>query len=593
MINLGPPKVAGADLPRGPDPSGSDDAAGFDAELSPRLEKENLKSAVQTLTTSPKKDKVVIEFMDSFEGEFKIPVTRLVKGIEAQSQNSVGLSVEDAALRAVKQLGLSKEDQEKAMSMVLAFIQNLKELMPSPNFENLNLSQLNLNQTGLMGRQEKNLSPLTLAMLQRVNDEKQHQELMHKNLDSMQSQFWPKPEAVSSNELVDLSSQPLSEPITNPLADTLEVELSKEYKDFEPKNFENQNFENQNQKFFENQNPSPKGVLTPEKLTGIMAFGLNQRKLSEELLKYNEDLFYNSNRIPQEFSAQNSMNPTEVKSSFEELSTIAPETTQVISSIQGAQGAESQKSKFNLNDGDSQGKTKEDGSEGRVSKSNDINSFFVGSAGLKSVDSISTTAKGAQPLLSRDFQVSDDQADANVKRVLSQANFLIKKGGGEVKVQLNPEGLGEIRLMVAVNDGKVGIQMQASSQEAKNMIEGGFSELKKSLSNHNLSMDAVQVDVVKSLSTDMSAQGGRSGFDSQQSSQQSSQQDPRQSTQQFWSQFHQNFGSPHQQGKSYAELRWDNLGSARKTEPLEPVTSSAAAKKRVVGSKGSGLNMVA
>ncbi len=124
--------------------------------------------------------------------------------------------------------------------------------------------------------------------------------------------------------------------------------------------------------------------------------------------------------------------------------------------------------------------------------------------------------------------------EAAVKQLMNQAQYLIKKGGGEMKVQMTPEGMGTIHLKVMLQDGKVNMQMSADTQEAKKAIESSLAELKTSLAAHKLSMENVKVDVVNATSTDTATQN-QTNLNGQ---------NQRDQTRQFWNQFNDNFGSP-------------------------------------------------
>src|SRR5690606_12064167 len=59
----------------------------------------------------------------------------------------------------------------------------------------------------------------------------------------------------------------------------------------------------------------------------------------------------------------------------------------------------------------------------------------------------------------------------NVQHLLKQAEYIVKKGGGEAKIMMNPEGLGEVHMKIQVNDGNVSVEMNAETNEAKKLIE--------------------------------------------------------------------------------------------------------------------------
>lgn len=105
----------------------------------------------------------------------------------------------------------------------------------------------------------------------------------------------------------------------------------------------------------------------------------------------------------------------------------------------------------------------------------------------------STTAAKAPSFLLTNQPTDAEQAQ-NVKEVVTQANLLVKKGGGEMKVALNPEGMGQVNLKVAVNDGQVSVEMVTESNEVKKLLEKGLGDLKANLASHKLNVDNVKVD---------------------------------------------------------------------------------------------------
>lgn len=116
------------------------------------------------------------------------------------------------------------------------------------------------------------------------------------------------------------------------------------------------------------------------------------------------------------------------------------------------------------------------------------------------------------------------QEASNIKEVINQAQFLAKKGGGEMKVKLNPEGLGEVTMKVAVKSGQVSIEMTTQSNEAKKILEKGLGDLKANLMSHDLKIDQIKVD----MPSDVSKHLARNHDDGQ-----------RQFAQQFMEQFRQ------------------------------------------------------
>lgn len=86
-----------------------------------------------------------------------------------------------------------------------------------------------------------------------------------------------------------------------------------------------------------------------------------------------------------------------------------------------------------------------------------------------------------------------------VPELIQNARIMVRDGGGEMKVTLTPEGLGEVAMKVSVDNGRVNVQMITESDEAKKMIEKGLVDLKSSLHANNLSLDSIKVDTASNM----------------------------------------------------------------------------------------------
>ena len=83
----------------------------------------------------------------------------------------------------------------------------------------------------------------------------------------------------------------------------------------------------------------------------------------------------------------------------------------------------------------------------------------------------------------------------NLNKISSATETLASKGGGEVRVILSPEGLGEVQLKVSMQEGKVHVEMKTENKESQKLLESSLNELKQNLSSHRLTVDSVKVDV--------------------------------------------------------------------------------------------------
>jgi flagellar hook-length control protein FliK len=107
---------------------------------------------------------------------------------------------------------------------------------------------------------------------------------------------------------------------------------------------------------------------------------------------------------------------------------------------------------------------------------------------------------GAKPFIIGAPKPSEADVQNNVKEIISQAQFLAKKGGGEMKISLNPEGMGEVNLKVKMHNGQVNVEMITANDEAKKILEKGLGELKDSLAVHKLHLDSIKIDSTKETS---------------------------------------------------------------------------------------------
>ena len=119
--------------------------------------------------------------------------------------------------------------------------------------------------------------------------------------------------------------------------------------------------------------------------------------------------------------------------------------------------------------------------------------------GAQAISSTATPAAaaivGPAGMLVEKRPATPEEEQANVKELIRQAQFVLKKGGGEMSMQLKPEGIGQVKLKVSVENGQVNVQMLTDSDAAKHILEKGFHELKAELVAHQLKLDSMKVAV--------------------------------------------------------------------------------------------------
>lgn len=148
------------------------------------------------------------------------------------------------------------------------------------------------------------------------------------------------------------------------------------------------------------------------------------------------------------------------------------------------------------------------GKETKALKGDDLLNALSGTMGhgLTSTKLADSAALGAGAMLPGAVQPNAEDKTVNIQNLIKQAQVIIKEGGGEMKLEMSPEGMGQVNLKVAVENGQVNIQMITQNKEAKKMIEEGLSELKASLAAHKLQVDTLKVDLSDGVSKQMQEQ---------------------------------------------------------------------------------------
>ncbi len=168
-------------------------------------------------------------------------------------------------------------------------------------------------------------------------------------------------------------------------------------------------------------------------------------------------------------------------------------------------------------------------SEGEESaEDGDSNSYLT-------ANKMESSAKGVNAkqdfIVSTSVEPTAEEDAGNVRELVNQARLMVKKGGGEMKVQMSPEGLGKVAMKVNVENGRVNVEMIAENNDAKKIIEKGMGELKATLASHKLNVEQIKVDVSNNLTADLSQDQGDA---------------ERQFAQQFMGQFRRDNQSFHQ-----------------------------------------------
>ena len=124
----------------------------------------------------------------------------------------------------------------------------------------------------------------------------------------------------------------------------------------------------------------------------------------------------------------------------------------------------------------------------------------------------STFTMGA-PLLavpvseSRDVFISStnptEVKQAIVGEMVSTVSTNALKGGGEMKLVLHPDDMGEIKLKIGTKGGNVEVKVEAGDEKVARMLKGGSKDLEAALGTQNLKLTKFEVTVSSSLTSSL------------------------------------------------------------------------------------------
>lgn len=531
----------------------------------------------RTKKASGEREKAIQKFMDSFESEFGIPPTRIVEAMAQLDPKQMLQAPEQTADAIIGQLDLGEEEVKPAKESYLNLVADLQQIdqkalqAQSPVIENPNLMNGPSSQNRSLQSKEKRM-------------------MINKSLDQMNQKFWMIDKSMNTQAgLQNPAVAPGQETMlqSNPWnANTLDMNSA----DSMMLNEETLNVPGQ--KSLNPQGPNSITPLPPEATASDAAF---QQQLANLKSVKRKD----QTEVEGEESSEGS------KASYIGKAAVPLPEQQGAGAIRGATKvpAEDMMNPYANPQGNLNMKSGLSAKNSLAEKGFEV--LKPGAEGAKKLDAMSgastphsmTPMKGELMAQSRGMEVTTAAAspmavdagnanqglsEASIQSVMNQTKYLMKKGGGEAKVQLNPEGLGQLNMKVLVQDGKVSVQMAAESQETKKVLESSLPDLKSSLSSHKLNVEHIKVDVVNSANS------------SDQSQNLNQNQAQRDGTKLFWNQFQESFGSRSRQdgffdmgnGKGYPQ---------KKKDPLQPVAvESSSVKRSAQGEKkGKGLDLVA
>ena len=524
------------------------------------------------------RQKAIKEFMDSFESEFDIPPTRLVEAMAQLDDSQLKQSPEVTAQAVIEKLDLDDADAEKAQAMYASLLTQLQQVSQTP------IPKAAPEMGAGVGMSAQNIQ-----MRMAASQEKQN--MLGNAVDNLNKKFWMRSESQAASPAMPsldgnlaqrmmMDDSALQGPMADAAAEMPEVDAA--------------------QAEVPQQAPAQLPELPPH-LKGQMNETMSPALLAALAAKKAAEAQSTAGQAG-EMSAEDA--PAELTEEFSQALE-APHTEKPMQgemmnkAVQGkAAGQElfqqqsEQQGQSLMQDSNEfmkqgMGEGKEAAKSKLAAKSAEFKSAMTGLEGLQAQpikgESLKFDALAPMAPVAQQGPVNPTENEAAVKQLMNQAQYLIKSGGGEVKVQMTPEGMGTIHLKVMLQDGKVNLQMSADTQEAKKTIESSLVDLKNSLAAHKLSVENVKVDVVNATANDTATQNQTN----------TNGQGQRDQARQFWNQFNDSFGN---QGRREAltDFQATKGYGMKRRDPLQPIDSAGVkSSARAVEGKGSGLNLVA
>jgi flagellar hook-length control protein FliK len=517
----------------------------------------------KTNSESPNREQVMLEFMDSMESEFGIPPQRIVEAMTKIPKSEQLSSPEDSASQVIAQLNLPDDDEQKALALYLGMLAQLKMAQESP-----------MPKAAMMAA-----GAATAATAPALVSAQEKRASLNHSLDQMNSKFFMQgPNAMKpGSQAVTKFNSPVPE---MPDLDTKPDIFPQDKVAFNP--------QSQSEKL-------PSFMRNPEVIQKPDP-GLNEMQQQMQNVDPNSKEGQALLKSLATLSASAAALNQGLKSDPKNMQALKAEQVLIDPKAQGTATASAASAAglaalgFNGGDDDSDDTSSgEHSSPDQQLMTSQLTNPHLSHSQAQGVGG--ETQFGAMMAAAgagANHAVSANEKQANIQQLMNQAQYLIKKGGGEAKIQMAPEGIGQVHMKMTVLDGKVNLEMQAETKEAKKLIESSLGDLKTHLAHHQLAMDQVKVDVGNQTSSDAQSQ------DSKQRQMDPRQEQSKDQTRQFWSEFNGSGGGFERRGGFTDSPGVRAYGGTRRESPLTPTNSGTAQARMLAGSgKGRGLDLVA
>lgn len=82
-----------------------------------------------------------------------------------------------------------------------------------------------------------------------------------------------------------------------------------------------------------------------------------------------------------------------------------------------------------------------------------------------------------------------------MSQLTDKVQHMVRSGETEIKIQLKPESLGDVKLAIRMEGDVVAARIQVENQQVKQIVEGNLQSLKDALSEQNLQVGSFEVNV--------------------------------------------------------------------------------------------------
>lgn len=504
------------------------------------------------------RETAMLQFMDSMESEFGITPARMLEAMADLDQEALARSPEDTASDLIANLELPAEEEPQAMEMYLQFLQQWKDMRAANEAADPKTAK---SVAGLMAGGAILHAGLDVKQGAAPVAAGERRAILNQSLDRMNDKFFmrgPVAETgIDSTKTADTLSR-LSELGFERVEPQLVTDPQMAKQALIGKAQDLKQAQGAEAWLTANEAPVVSDAGAISELEGLL------RQLNADPMAFRAEV------------AQANANPAVLKPASEpkilDISALQVPGFGAAAAIAKPEGLGD--SSLGADTGDAEGDASGGGlADGRADAQllgADFAQMLRTEPGAKAAVTAGTGVAGA-------FALNDTEAQGQLEALKDQTQIIAAKGGGEARIKLNQEGLGEVQLKVLVHDGKVNVEMKTDNAEAKKLLEGSIADLKQSLSSHKLSVDNVKVDV------------GTSDAGQQQRQMDFQQDMGRQQARQMMEQFRQDSASRRDPFFEMSGIK----AYGRKRAELDPIAPAGPSAPRVMSGRGERMNLVA